>query len=187
MTFLKQQITKGAIEASFLRLLRVKPFEKITVRDIVEDCGLTRNTFYYYYQDIYDIVEDVFHRLINETIASAETADNWEEILDRAVDTLRGNKKMVHNLFLTSKSSELTAYLSKSIARLISHYLEPIPDISESDKVLLVRFCTNAFKGMFRDWIESGMEGDFAADIKRTIKLFIISMTDAARKTHDSV
>ncbi len=184
---MKQQITKGAIEASFLRLLRVKPFEKITVRDIVEDCGLTRNTFYYYYQDIYDIVEDVFHRLINETIASAETADNWEEILDRAVDTLRGNKKLVHNLFLTSKSSELTAYLSKSIARLISHYLESIPDISESDKALLVRFCTNAFKGMFRDWIESGMEGDFAADIKRTIKLFVISMTDAARKTHDSV
>ena len=31
------------------------------------------------------------------------------------------------------------------------------------------------------------MEGDFAADIKRTIKLFVISMTDAARKTHDSV
>lgn len=184
---MKQQITKGAIEASFLRLLRVKPFEKITVRDIVEDCGLTRNTFYYYYQDIYDIVDDVLRRMIDEAIASAESGDNWEDLLDRGVETLRGNRKMVHNLFLTSKSSELMQYFSKSISRLIAHYLDSVPEISDSDKDLLTRFCTNAFKGMFREWIESGMEGDFSSDIKRTIKLFSASMTEVAKNTHDRV
>lgn len=184
---MKQQITKGAIEASFLRLLRIKPFEKITVRDIVEDCGLTRNTFYYYYQDVYDIVDDVLRRMIDEAIASAESGDNWEDMLDRGTETLRGNRKMVHNLFMTSKSSELTQYLAKSISRLISHYLESVSEISESDKKLLTRFCTNAFKGMFREWIESGMEGDFSADIKRTIKIFAASMTEAAKRMHDRV
>ncbi len=44
---------------SFLRLLERKPFRKITVRDIVEECGVNRTTFYYYYQDIYAIVEDL--------------------------------------------------------------------------------------------------------------------------------
>lgn len=184
---MKQQITKGAIEASFLRLLKVKPFEKITVRDIVEDCGLTRNTFYYYYQDIYDIVDDVLHRMIDEAIDSAENGDNWEDLLDRGVATLRGNKKMVHNLFLTSKSSELTQYLAKSISRLISHYLDSVPEMSADDKALLTRFYTNAFKGMFREWIESGMEGDFASDIKRTIKIFTATMAEMAKKTHDQI
>lgn len=42
---MKQQITKRAITESFRALLAVKPLDKITVRDIVEDCGLTRNTF----------------------------------------------------------------------------------------------------------------------------------------------
>ncbi|MBQ2718959.1 MAG: TetR family transcriptional regulator [Clostridia bacterium] len=52
--------TRQAIMDSFLRLLERKPFPKITVRDIVEECGVNRTTFYYYYQDIYAIVEDLF-------------------------------------------------------------------------------------------------------------------------------
>lgn len=51
--------TRQAIMDSFLRLLDRKPFRKITVRDIVEECGVNRTTFYYYYQDIYAIVEDL--------------------------------------------------------------------------------------------------------------------------------
>ncbi len=51
--------TRQAIMDSFLRLLERKPFRKITVRDIVEECGVNRTTFYYYYQDIYAIVEDL--------------------------------------------------------------------------------------------------------------------------------
>ena len=52
--------TRQAIMDAFLRLLAHKPFRKITVRDIVEECGVNRTTFYYYYQDIYAIVEDLF-------------------------------------------------------------------------------------------------------------------------------
>ena len=52
--------TRQAIMDAFLRLLAGKPFKKITVRDIVEECGVNRTTFYYYYQDIYAIVEDLF-------------------------------------------------------------------------------------------------------------------------------
>lgn len=52
--------TRQAIMDAFLRLLARKPFKKITVRDIVEECGVNRTTFYYYYQDIYAIVEDLF-------------------------------------------------------------------------------------------------------------------------------
>ena len=51
--------TKQAIMDAFLRLLARRPFRKITVRDIVEECGVNRTTFYYYYQDIYAIVEDL--------------------------------------------------------------------------------------------------------------------------------
>ena len=50
--------TKQTIQASFRTLLMAKSLDKITVRDIVEDCGLTRNTFYYHYEDIYDLFDD---------------------------------------------------------------------------------------------------------------------------------
>lgn len=42
------QITKKAIEASLKNLLLKKPFDKITINDIAEDCGISRMTFYYH-------------------------------------------------------------------------------------------------------------------------------------------
>ena len=46
------QLTKRAITESFMKLINQVPFDKITVKDIVEDCGVNRNTFYYHYRDI---------------------------------------------------------------------------------------------------------------------------------------
>ena len=66
---MKQQITKRAITESFRALLAVKPLDKITVRDIVEDCGLTRNTFYYHYKDIYDLLSDVLESEIERALS----------------------------------------------------------------------------------------------------------------------
>ncbi len=42
--------TKQAIETAFLQLLNEKPLNKISVRDIVEKCGINRNSFYYHFQ-----------------------------------------------------------------------------------------------------------------------------------------
>ncbi len=56
--------TKKAIVESFLHLVGKKPIDKITVRDIVDDCGINRNTFYYYFQDIYAVLEELCDHLI---------------------------------------------------------------------------------------------------------------------------
>ena len=52
------QLTKKAIVEATLRLAEKHPLNKITVRDIVEECGITRNTFYYHFHDIYEVLED---------------------------------------------------------------------------------------------------------------------------------
>ena len=57
--------TKNDIALAFLRLLDRKPFRKITVRNIVEECGINRTTFYYHYQDIYAIIEFICESLLD--------------------------------------------------------------------------------------------------------------------------
>ena len=49
--------TKQALEASLKRMMLKKPLDKITIRDITEDCGISRMTFYYHFQDIYDLID----------------------------------------------------------------------------------------------------------------------------------
>lgn len=50
--------TKKIIKNAFWELLEEKPYNKITVRDIVNRCCVNRNTFYYYFQDIPTLMVD---------------------------------------------------------------------------------------------------------------------------------
>ena len=53
------KFTKTAIMQSFVKLLDSTPFDRITVKDIVDDCGVNRNTFYYNFEDIYALVDEL--------------------------------------------------------------------------------------------------------------------------------
>ena len=50
-------ITKYALESSLKKMMLTKPLDKITIRDLTEDCGISRMAFYYHFKDIYDLVE----------------------------------------------------------------------------------------------------------------------------------
>ena len=57
--------TQVAIKQSFLKLLEQYPISKITVKMIVLDCGINRNTFYYHFEDIPMLLEEVIEDQID--------------------------------------------------------------------------------------------------------------------------
>lgn len=50
-------VTKRALEESLKKMMLKKPFDKITIADLTNDCGISRMTFYNHFKDIYDLVE----------------------------------------------------------------------------------------------------------------------------------
>ncbi|MDO4280495.1 MAG: TetR family transcriptional regulator [Peptococcaceae bacterium] len=50
-------ITKKRIAEAYLALADHKPVDKITVKDLVEECGITRQTFYYHFRDLPEVLE----------------------------------------------------------------------------------------------------------------------------------
>ena len=71
--------TKQAIKASFMKLLNQKPLSKISVRDIVEDCGINRNSFYYHFQDIPSLLGEIVTEQTDELIRQYPTISSMEE------------------------------------------------------------------------------------------------------------
>ena len=65
------QTTKRALAQSLKRLMARKPLSKITISDITEDCGISRMTFYYHFQDIYDLIA---LRVITQTVGDCYSA-----------------------------------------------------------------------------------------------------------------
>ena len=52
-------LTRNAIKAALIKLLDERPLTQITVKDIVTACGINRNTFYYHYQGIPELIAEI--------------------------------------------------------------------------------------------------------------------------------
>lgn len=53
-------ITKQALAGALKELIEEQSFEKISVSDICEGCGMNRKSFYYHFKDKYDLVNWIF-------------------------------------------------------------------------------------------------------------------------------
>ena len=87
--------TKKAIRDSFVKLLNEKSLSQITIRDIVDDCGVNRNTFYYYYQDLQQLVEIIVDDDEERIIRRHPTIDSLDECINTALEFALANRKAV--------------------------------------------------------------------------------------------
>ena len=71
--------TKNALGAALKKMMEVKPIDKITVKDLVELCSVNRQTFYYHFDDVYDLLEWVFEEDANRVLPEEVVYDNWKQ------------------------------------------------------------------------------------------------------------
>ena len=73
--------TKEIIIRTLFELLNEKPLAKITVKDIVERCGVNRNTFYYHYEDINDLSKSFLDDLKEKIVDSCKGDEEKRKIM----------------------------------------------------------------------------------------------------------
>ena len=71
--------TKESLAAALKQMMNVKPIGKITVKDLVEICGVNRQTFYYHFDDVYDLLEWVFEEDANRVLPHKVVYEHWRE------------------------------------------------------------------------------------------------------------
>lgn len=154
------QLTKRALEDSLKRLLLQKPLTKITIADLTEDCGVSRMTFYYHFQDIYDLVEWACEEDAGRALANNKTADTWQAGLENIMLAMRDNKPFIMNVYHCVSAERIQRFLRPVTFDLIEGVVEEHAagkSISQSDKDFLSRFFAHAFIGIMLDWIAAGM------------------------------
>ena len=71
--------TKDALASALRQMMKVKPIDRITVKDIVEICGVNRQTFYYHFDDVDDLLEWVFEDDAERVLPKEVIYDHWLE------------------------------------------------------------------------------------------------------------
>lgn len=70
---------KEEMAASLKRLMTKKNVQKITIQEIADDCGMNRYTFYYHFQDIYDLLSWTFSHDFEQLFENRYQCDTWDE------------------------------------------------------------------------------------------------------------
>ena len=78
---IQSQATKQALADSLRQLLTRKSFSKITVTEIVENCGVNRKTFYYHFEDIYALLRWMLKQDLRSVVISEELTSEPEKVI----------------------------------------------------------------------------------------------------------
>ncbi len=157
------QITKRAIEASLKNLLLKKPFDKITINDIAEDCGISRMTFYYHFKDIYDLVEWACEEDVKKILEDKDDYKTWTQGFLNLFEEVLKNKPFILNVYRSVGREQVENYLYKIVYDLLLNVVEEKAQgmtVRDEDKEFIADFYKYAFVGLMLDWVKNGMKED---------------------------
>lgn len=153
--------TKYALEQSLKNLLLEKPLNKITVKDITEDCKINRMTFYYHFQDIYALIEWICEEEVLRVLENKRTYETWEEGFLSLFHALNENKIFIANVYRSLNKESIEIYLYKLANKILLDVINEISkdiSIKEEDKLFIANFYKYAFVGIILEWIRMDMK-----------------------------
>lgn len=181
----RSSLTRKALATSLKHLMDKIPLNKITVQEIVDDCELNRQTFYYHYQDIFDLLGWIYRTEAVESISDYKTYKTWEDGFLKIFLYIQKNKSFCLNTLNSLGRDHLDSFLHSVSFELIMGVVNEVSQdmkVKDEDKKFIADFYTLAFTGLVIQWMKTGMkekpeviieklselvEGNFAGALQR--------------------
>lgn len=176
--------TKKMLSASLKHCMEKKSLSKITVTDIVTDCGLNRKTFYYHFQDVPDLLKWTLEQEAVDVVKQFDLLNELEEALRFAVRYIRENSHMINCAYDSIGRDELKRFLNHDFQSIVMSIVEQIErkenvHFDPDAKKIICNFYTEGMAGELVDLLKSR---DAAQDEKsiRCISLVVRTSLEAA-------
>lgn len=166
--------TKRAIKEAFVALLDERPLNKITVKDVVEACGINRNSFYYHFEDLPALVEEIVGERVQALIQKHPTVSSVEECADAVIELVMDDRRAIYHVYNSLSRDVFERYLMDGCGYIVSTYLNAEfagKDMDPADLDALIRLHKCACFGSVIDWLNGGMKGDIAGYFRRVCAL----------------
>lgn len=157
----KTDITKKALAQSLKSCMYTKPLNKISIREIVEGCGLNRQTFYYHFQDIYELLGWMIDQEIVSTIKENDHFLCWQDAGIYLLRYIQQNEALSLCILHSIGRDSLRRFFYKDAyevaIRFLKENMEGI-EFSEEDIFYLAHYYSVSFAALLEDWVMSGMK-----------------------------
>lgn len=160
-------ITKKIIAKSLKDLMEAESFHKISVSDIMGNCDMRRQTFYYHFQDKYELLGWIYREETRENITDFIGYERWENILEQLLSYFSRNRRFYRNAFTVTEQNSFNGYLFEHTKNLSLEIIDKEiakekRSIADVEKELMASFFSHGFVGMTKDWIQQDCQTDKA-------------------------
>ena len=123
------EITKKSLANALYQKMKVKPLDKITIKEIVDECGLNRQTFYYHFPDIFGLLEWMFQQDAEKLMKKYNNIDVWEQGFMELLCYIKKNKAVCMCTLHSLARDELERFVYKdvhqlSLCSLVVHWMK---------------------------------------------------------------
>ena len=177
--------TKEMLAESLMKLLARRTLDKITIQDIVDDCGYNRQTFYYHFHDIYDLIDWIFAAQTQELIEKCRACGSLDVGVEAVIAYMRENRRLILNILRSVNGEKLLDNLYRSAQSIVLSALENHPGVQELSaeyRELVAEAFKYALAGLLIDWMRAGIPEDRVNKV-RTMKAVYIGALEDARVT----
>ena len=155
--------TKDMLAESLKELLTRRSLDKITVKDIVENCGVNRQTFYYHFHDIYDLMEWILRDTADRLMREQMDYSDWTVGVQTLMHYLQQDRVLVLNAYHSVSHEVVADYLKKLLQPYILRIIqvqaqELVPPAPKEDVDFLTEIYTITAAGILMEWIGRRME-----------------------------
>ena len=177
--------TKQTIIDCFWLFLETKSIDKITVKDIVEYCNINRNTFYYYYADIYQLLEDA---LTNKLKNKSHHISDYESLYDvyiHSIAPFTNHKQAIQHIYNSKAKDVFESYIfniSKKYAEKFTILYATGDNLLEDDVEYLSSFYAYAIAGSIINTLKNNFHETFNQNMKNISDTFDITITDIIKQ-----
>ncbi len=154
---------KKTFSESLKKMLEKRPLDHITVKDLVKGCGVSRQAFYYHFNDIYDLVEWIFLDEASAALADDRDIDTWQQGYCHVLMRLRDNKTFVINVYRSIGREYLETFMYDVLFHVIYPVVEEQAEgmnVDDEHKEFIARFYGLAVVAVGLDWVRTGMRED---------------------------
>lgn len=151
--------TKRALADSLKRAMKSKPFSKITVSEIISDCGVNRKTFYYHFEDIYSLLKWMFEEETVDVIKNFDLLVDYEEAIRFVMKYVDENEYIISCAYNSIGRDEMKRFFYADFMGVVTSVIDAAEaqlerKIDPDFKEYAAKFYTEAISGMLIDWVQ---------------------------------
>lgn len=151
--------TKRALARSLRNAMEKKPFSKITVTEIITDCGVNRKTFYYHFQDIYALLKWMLQQDAIEVVKQFDIVTDLEGAIAFIMKYVEENNHLISCAYDSIGHDVVKSFFYADFIALTAQFIEAREKsmdirLDEKYRTFLSKFYTEALSGMLMDWIK---------------------------------